>query len=187
MLGVKMWLRGLVRSKSCVSGSWVDLSFSRGVDKSVKENKWEGIRAGTEKASCSWLRSLIGLWLTTFLCGPLSDCPRSFYFNHILFVFLSSEFFPPSSPLLLPGLSRLSLCRPCLLLSNLICFHTWSVYTYSCCRQTSPHCRILFPKSHFPATFSPFLCWLLNTDPPLFTCDGSLFPLICPCFIISFL
>lgn len=131
MLGVKMWLWGLVSNKSCISSSWVDLSFSRRVDKSVKQNKRVGIRARTEKAACLWLRSLIGLWLTTFLYGPLSECTRSFYFNHTLFVFLLSEFCPPPSPRPPPPpqfipslpLQALSLVIKPNLLPYLVCVH----------------------------------------------------------------
>lgn len=94
----------------------------------------------------------------------LSALALSILIIHSLFFFCLSSVHLPHLVLLHPSLFRLSLYRPCLLLSNLICFHTSSVYTYSCCRQTSPHCCRPFLKSHFDSLIQTHL-YLLMMDP----------------------
>lgn len=132
MVGVKMWLWGLVRNKSCISRSWVGLSFSRRVNKSVKQNKQGGID-NVFMCSFVWVHSL-------------------YYFNHALFVFLSSELFPPSSPLpsspphfilSLPLWALSPLIKPNLL-PYLVCVHI-----FMCCRA-SPLCCLLHWNPIYP-------------------------------------
>lgn len=130
-------------------------SAEESINQLNRTNREELEHEQTRLPACSWLRSLIGFWLTMFSCVPLSECTHSYYFNRTLFVFLPSELFPPSSPRpsspphFILSLGLVSCYQTQFSLPYLVRVHI--LMLLSCFTTLLPPSL----ESHFPSTFSP--------------------------------